>query len=89
MFWIIVTMLIAVFVVLFIIMTFFPHFFTFGDAIKTETGNINTDSDGDGLTNFVDDCPCTSGDRIDNGCPSSFSDKEIKEDKEKAGTESC
>lgn len=51
--------------------------------VETQIGGIGGDADKDGLRNVVDKCPCTFGDSLYEGCPATFDQTQIDEDKKK------
>jgi len=81
--------LLVVAVLLISIAIFFPMIFDLGSNLSDNQNALTADYDSDSLKDFQDDCPCTYGSLEDNGCPSSYTDEQIQEDKKKGNEGNC
>ena len=84
-----VAILLAVAVLFVLIAIFFPMIFDLGGNFEDNSNALSDDTDSDSLKDFQDDCPCTYGSLENDGCPSGFSDEEIKADKQKYNSGEC
>jgi len=52
-----------------------PKFFSTSDVVELQISGIHGDADKDGTRNFFDQCPCTFGEVVYDGCPVKWSDE--------------
>ncbi len=79
----IVTLVLALFIFILILAFTSPQIFGLSKDITNQQNVIYADPDGDGVKGIADSCPCTKGEIENDGCPSGFTDEQIKEDKQK------
>lgn len=64
-----------------------PRLFQQSEIVSGQIGGIEGDADKDGIRNFFDQCPCTFGDSLYEGCPAAFAEEQKKEDVKKYNSE--
>jgi hypothetical protein len=64
-----------------------PKLFKQSDIAGVQLTGIQGDMDKDGVRNFFDQCPCTFGEIVADGCPIAFTDEQKKEDVQKYNSE--